>query len=295
MKFTAYRNVRDLSGVQHELPWHEFVAFLKKEACTLYPLMTKAESSQTLKAWSPTTFSGTRRSNNAEIVHTLVLDFDKVVIPPEEAMKLFPQKACILHTTRSDSPEARSFRMILPYDKPLSSERHYLTWLGVYRYLESHGIAVDKACKDASRLYFLPATIGERKCEVFGQEGEALNTEKLMKMGELELTTLEGSRVQEENALPIRSQPSNNQQAETSAIKYLIQAKPAIAGQCGAQTAFSVARSFCKAFGQKLPVELAWDLFAEVYNPRCIPPWRGRQLTDHLKNAIFKEAWNKAK
>lgn len=65
-------------------------------------------------------------------------------------------------------------------------------------------------------------------------------------------------------------------------IEYLKTAPSAIEGMQGDNTTFTVA---CKAKNFGLPPEIAFELMAKYYNPKCQPPWSPEELEKKIENA----------
>ena len=116
-------------------------------------------------AWSPAIFSGTRSKANAREVCALVLDYDDGADPVTETRKLDERGVCyILYTTHSHTPEKPKFRVVIPFARPVRGE----VWADFYpRAARFFGQGYDEKCKDASRLYYLPAHPKNRAPDAF--------------------------------------------------------------------------------------------------------------------------------
>lgn len=112
-----------------------------------------------LPAWAPHRLSEPwRKSDNVIDVSCLVYDYDDGTTI-EQAHLTWAPWMNILHTSWSHTPEHHKFRVVLPLVCPIPASYFLRAWKwGAQR----SGLAVDRSCKDASRLYFLPATDGER-------------------------------------------------------------------------------------------------------------------------------------
>jgi hypothetical protein len=66
-------------------------------------------------------------------------------------------------------------------------------------------------------------------------------------------------------------------------IRFLESAPPAIEGQRGDETTFVTAARLVRELA--LSVETAFDLMAQYYNPRCVPPWSLDELRGKVENA----------
>ena len=107
-----------------------------------------------LPAWSPATWeSGVRRSKAGVVaLSALVLDVDSGATP-EEVSAEWSVWRHLVHTSWSHSASSPKFRVVVPFARPVQASR----WPGVWRWAASRCLAADRACSDASRMYFLPA------------------------------------------------------------------------------------------------------------------------------------------
>jgi hypothetical protein len=129
-----------------------------------------------LPAWSPAVFTDDKRAkHNVENVTALVLDYDntwieladgkaiKQRIPEEELVTIeravAAWKGCMLlvHTSSSHTSEWPRFRVVVPFSRPVTPDEYTIIWEWAAEHLEDRGQAIDGACKDPSRLWFLPA------------------------------------------------------------------------------------------------------------------------------------------
>lgn len=107
-----------------------------------------ADGKESVPLWSPATFRDARRAAaNVETVSALVLDYDGD-FDPADLMATWSDYEHVLHSTFTPG----SFRVVLPYASPLTSEQHRAVWT----WAKGRDARIDGACKDASRAYFLP-------------------------------------------------------------------------------------------------------------------------------------------
>ena len=99
-----------------------------------------------------------RKAENIESVWALVCDLDDGadIDAAIEVVKLGGWQG-IVHTTWRHQPDAHKARVILPFDTPVDASRWKDVWGAADRWAKSHGLTIDPACKDPSRLYFLPS------------------------------------------------------------------------------------------------------------------------------------------
>ena len=107
-----------------------------------------------LPAWSPATFDPAWRLNvNARAVSCLVLDHDDGA-PLDLARRTWAPWAHAVHTSWSHASNAPRYRVVVPLARPCPVD----TWPRVWAWAHDRtGGTADPACKDASRLYYLPA------------------------------------------------------------------------------------------------------------------------------------------
>ena len=86
------------------------------------------------------------------------------------------------HTTYSHTETAPRARVVFPLTTPVSAEQWREVWSAGSRWASSWGAVVDKACKDPSRLYYLPSAPKERRALYrFGRwEGARLPWRRLL-------------------------------------------------------------------------------------------------------------------
>lgn len=123
--------------------------------------------------WSPVEMEpGKRKSIAADIawVHCLVMDYDDGTTI-DEAKRRWEPWEYVLHTSWSHSAEHHKVRVVLPLLEPVRGE----VWRAVYTEVlawdaersglaaeeaAAAGLQADRACKDPSRMYYVPA-VGE--------------------------------------------------------------------------------------------------------------------------------------
>jgi hypothetical protein len=114
-----------------------------------------------LPGWSAATFVGDRRKKDAcEKVTALVLDYDGGATI-DEAELLWGKYFGLLHTTPSHRHDGQGdrFRVILPFDRPVTPAEYAQIWLWAKAECEAAGHEIDEAPKDPSRFWFMPAVV----------------------------------------------------------------------------------------------------------------------------------------
>lgn len=120
-----------------------------------------AHSKAELPLWVPATFQpgATRAAAAVDWVHFLVWDYDDGT-PIEEALGPWMQWPWVLHTTWGHTPKHPKFRLILPLECPVpGADWKHRAWPEMRRYAAG---GPDSACKDPSRMYYLPGAPTER-------------------------------------------------------------------------------------------------------------------------------------
>jgi hypothetical protein len=108
-----------------------------------------------LPAWSPAQLlPGARRANdNVATVSCIVLDYDDGT-SLDLALGPWLDWPCLWHTSWSHTEEVPRFRLVVPLERAVPAR----AWRWVWAWAAQRAAGnIDGACKDASRLYFLPA------------------------------------------------------------------------------------------------------------------------------------------
>lgn len=105
--------------------------------------------------WSPVRYRvGARRGRSGvEQVSAIVLDFDDGTAWGD-VLPRWSGCAAVMHTSWSHTPEAPKWRLVLPLARPVAAARWGPVWAWA---AERSGGTCDPKCKDASRIYFVPA------------------------------------------------------------------------------------------------------------------------------------------
>lgn len=142
MKISLFFSRQDNEPKEVEVTWEELAATLSEH---------DVREEKDGKAWSPTTFRGLRNKKNAGEIVAAVFDLDDCTasVLSTLAVSLDPY-TYVMHSTFSDG----CYRLVLPLAKPVPAADWPETWAAIRDALK---IPADEACKDASRLYFLPA------------------------------------------------------------------------------------------------------------------------------------------
>lgn len=123
------------------------------DTLTRHPVREGARKDD-LPAWSPARYPAGARRGEASVLDVgyLVLDFDAA--PDLEAIHdRWREWEYVLHSSWSHSPEAPRYRLVVPLAEPVTTAH----WGRVWAWAAERDPTIDVACKDASRLYYLPA------------------------------------------------------------------------------------------------------------------------------------------
>lgn len=107
-----------------------------------------------LPAWSPCRYKpGTLRSAaNVEAVSALVLDYDTGK-PWQASRDVWREWFHVMHSSWSHEDQHHKYRVIVPLLSPVPAT----LWPRVFAWAHARDPDIDAACKDPSRLFFLPA------------------------------------------------------------------------------------------------------------------------------------------
>lgn len=134
----------------------------------------RAEKDEAL--WSPAEFrkGGKRQKSDVLTVCAFVLDIDGGLDPADfcahwDSLDL----TYVLHSTHSSSPDHPKWRAVFPLEDPVDASE----WPVVWEKLNEHlGLGLgDPSCRDASRMYYLPAHPEGQVPFVFSHDGEMLD------------------------------------------------------------------------------------------------------------------------
>jgi len=108
--------------------------------------------------WAPSVMVGpdaTRAAANVSAVSMLVLDCD-AGDPLRDLEALGDGYVRVGHTSWSHTPLHPKARLVFPFQRPCPVRHWGRVWGAAARWAAEHGVSVDPAAKDASRLYFGP-------------------------------------------------------------------------------------------------------------------------------------------
>ncbi len=254
---TWFRSLTDTTALCKDTAWSElFSDFSKPQPFTG-------------RGWSPAEFHPPERKlENVERVHALVLDYDGNV-SIDEMLTALAGYECLVHTTRSHTPESPRFRVVLPLSRSVTPKEYESLWAGA----AERWSGLDKSTKDPSRFWYVPGTDNDHFL-AFTLQGEKLNPDALR-------ATTPPAPLPPVRALPRERDASRVDRARA----YIERMPPAVSGAHGHTALWSVARKLVQDFG--LDDHAALDLLRE-YNQRCVPSWSEKELRHKVTSARDK-------
>jgi len=114
------------------------------------------------RGWSPAIFAGDRRAKaGVEAVFALVLDYEaaegEAPTSIDDALDLWRGCLGLLHTSYSHTTERPRFRVVVALSRAVTGAEYGLLWRWAATRCAEAGHQIDEACRDPSRLWFLPA------------------------------------------------------------------------------------------------------------------------------------------
>jgi len=146
---SVYENLFRPRAATHELSGEQLVDLL-----TTHQRVCAVRDKRTLPMWSPVLLRPAYR-RKINVVHAccLVLDYDDGTTI-DDAMTTWSRWYRIMHTSWSHALDHHRYRIVLPLKRDVSPDEYPTLW----RWAEQFsGREVDKACKDVSRAWALPA------------------------------------------------------------------------------------------------------------------------------------------
>lgn len=147
---SVYRSARDARPSSRAWTWTAL-----REALGTFRVAEGVDDKRNLPAWSPAIVGeGQRRANdNVQAVSCIVLDYDDGT-SLDAALGPWLDWPCAWHTSWSHTDEVPRFRLVVPLERAVPARAW--RWVWAWAAARASG-GIDGACKDASRLYFLPA------------------------------------------------------------------------------------------------------------------------------------------
>jgi len=227
--------------------------------------------------WSPARFvDHMRRQSSVETVHALVYDIDA----PHPDLETFasrveaalPGIAWWAHSSFSSVPGALRFRVVFEVSRAMTAKEFRIVWLIGARMLSAAGIEVDRACKDASRAYYVPLMPARGAYAWRMVDGAVLDVDYIAEVA----AALAEEAVDEQVHVP--SAPNAYARAEA----YVAKVPGAISGSGGHAHTFALALRLVRGFelndADALGILRGW-------NATCAPPWSENELRHKVASA----------
>lgn len=226
------------------------------------------------------TFDGDHRGNpRVERTYAVGLDIDDPQSDPDAYISRISAALggveIFAYSTFSSQPGAYRLRVIIPHQRPATSDEHKASWNAVARILARAGINIDRACSDPARGFYIWAMPPNRAYFHKHIPGKSWNVDLAA-----DVATRIAGEVQPK--VPAFTRSTFDAYAATRARKYVAKMPPAVAGNSGHAATFAVARKLVADFA--LADNDAWNVLLD-YNTRCQPPWSERELAHKLEQA----------
>ena len=153
--------------------WEGFVGML--ESLSTQPIATKQDA----VLISPAVYTeGTTRANKnvEQWGHWACVDIDDYKGTLDDIRDRFASNNCVIYSTASSKPEQIKLRVVFDLDRRVESDEIKAFWFALNK---SIGDLNDEQTKDASRMYYIPATYDNAYNFFYVQSGSPLSVGKL--------------------------------------------------------------------------------------------------------------------
>jgi hypothetical protein len=151
---TLWPNHAAPEGTYACVPWSAIVDFVAK------PIIH--EEKATLEGWAAVKFRGPRSKANVEEISLLVLDLDDTTLSLDEVCNVFAGVSGLVHTTHSSTIVKPKYRIVLRLSRDITRRRTRPRLVPRRALCLSQNVTLDRAARDASRLFYVPARRGRR-------------------------------------------------------------------------------------------------------------------------------------
>ena len=256
---THWTSLRTTTGKRIAVPWSDVFAAMRTPrpwSADLHP------------GWSAAAFDGDARSlDSVRVVFALVLDVDGSW-SLDDSLGQLESYYGLVHTTKSHTPEVHRYRIILPLSRPVSRFEYAALWR---RFDCEHPGRFDPQAKDASRFWFLPASLDGTPYHVVELSGEPLDVDAWL------------AKPEPRTPAPLPPMTQSRTDAEARARAYVAAMPEAISGDSGHTSLWDVTLAMVRGFG--LAPAVALDILRSEYNPRCLPAWSEKELEHKVRDA----------
>jgi KaiC/GvpD/RAD55 family RecA-like ATPase len=151
----------------------------RRTECTLATCAKKECPHKYGQAWSPVAIEGSRSNANVRAVTMLVYDLDHVPAEDTSWMKRLRAErvAHVVHSSHSHRDDDVCLRLVILPSRDVAPAEYPRLWLAV---IDRYGLPADRACKDLSRIYFLPSCPTDAAPIAASYEGEPLDVDAVL-------------------------------------------------------------------------------------------------------------------
>lgn len=258
---TRFLTVYDRVGERVELDLREWVR----------SPVVHVGSKKALPAVSFARFEGLRSLHSVAGVSCVGIDIDESISRETLGGTLKSIGALVhVHSSISSTPSAMRWRVIFPLDREATRQEHDSIFQVLRLALSGGGVEVDSGCRDASRLFYVPARRPDGPFRGGTVEGDRLDVRMMLDIAK------------SKNLVPSEEPPIApviplypRDALFTRALAYARATPPAIQRQGGDRATFILAGKLVQGFG--LGDDDALTILRE-WNTRCSPPWNDRDL-----------------
>lgn len=276
MQITIWPTLSDPHGYEKTTTWEQLATWMARPV--------EFSGQFTTKGWSAATFITEQRClERATVAYALCLDFDGTATKGELESLLVGSKYMV-HSSKSNDENDPHYRATVALSRPVTPAEYELLWVGFTRRMAEK---VDQATKDVSRFWYVPCRTETTKWEFWACEGEPVDVDSVVAL-EREQRAKEQreaeAKARAERERIVRLAPEGNRvSVQERAIRYIEKMEPALSGSHGHDATFAVACVLVKGFS--LSRDVALSILASDYNPRCQPPWKGKDLERKVDQA----------
>lgn len=262
---TRWRSYLDVAGEPVECDWDELFLVLSHAG--------RFHGDTKHPGWSPARFDPvTRKDEHVRELSALVLDYDGTA-SVEGARDVWAPYYGIIHTTRKHTEAVHRFRVILALSRRCTPAEHAKLWSWANERAHQARHALDASTRNVGRFWYLPGVPDGAPFEAHRLTGAPLDVDAILR----------AHQERREPPKPDRPRESSLVVRIRRASHYIAKMDPAIAGSGGHVATFKVALVLTRGFD--LPEDVALDLLAREYNPRCSPAWSDRELEHKVRTA----------
>lgn len=132
------------------------------------------------RSWLPATFSGERKNEKCKQLCMFVIDYDHVADDDtlDALLAKFERYQYLAHSSHSDKPGNRCVRIAIPLSQPVRGAAWPIFWPTAMAFF-GLPVPADPACKNSSRLYYLPSRPNDADYWIVDHPGVPLDVREL--------------------------------------------------------------------------------------------------------------------